>query len=303
MKEVYDPELLGLQVAKLMGDEVLVYCPFHNDKKPSAEYHLTKGLFYCFGCQSSKTARQLAKELGGTLVPVSISSVVDEKRLEGDLIDDWINLIKNPLAHGNEYLKSRQVYNHSINQFDIRQNSDGVIFPIRNREGNIVGAQIRHYRKTPKYKIYGTKQPAWPMENLFFPGLIAITEGVFGTIRCNDFGNINSVSSMGAGSSDKTARFLKKNGMLKPVGIMDTDFAGYLASGKMVLNEVPVLDYPKAWGDPDEWSKEKWGKVSKKLTNDFDKVTTLNVNKIIEKSKEPFKLEEILRKYWRKLNE
>ena len=80
-----------------MGDELLVFCPYHFDSNPSAEYNLEKGLFYCFGCHESKTAKQLAGDLGGALI--IMSTIPDEYRKHpGDDLG-WVDLLRNPLRY------------------------------------------------------------------------------------------------------------------------------------------------------------------------------------------------------------
>jgi hypothetical protein len=126
---VYDPELLGLQISRRVGDdEVQCFCPYHSDSRPSAEYNIEKGLFYCFGCQESKTAKQLANDLGGVMVEIRESLYV-ETRAEGHELD-WTNLALAEFAKGNEYLAERGVNITSILLHQIKHFDDGIIFPI-----------------------------------------------------------------------------------------------------------------------------------------------------------------------------
>jgi hypothetical protein len=43
---LYDPVALGLQVAKVSGDEALCFCPYHNDAHRSAAFNMKSGLFF-----------------------------------------------------------------------------------------------------------------------------------------------------------------------------------------------------------------------------------------------------------------
>lgn len=297
MRPVYDPEFLGLQVARYLkgGAEALVFCPFHNDSNPSAEYNLRKGVFYCFGCQESRTANQLAEELGGSLIKMG-AVPEDFSDLEGaDL--DWLNILRNPLALDNAYLDDRKVYTSQILEYEIKQNKDGVIFPLKNLHGQKVGAQIRRYKEKPKYLFYGQRTPVWPMEVILNPTRIFVTEGIFGALRGQASWATEVVAMMGAGTVKNTAKFLRSLGTaIRPYAIMDNDYAGLLAAGKFTLMEIPVILAP--WrGAPDEWTRGQWDEVS----DNYKDYATWEVEDIIGESEEPGKLARTLKKFWRKL--
>lgn len=52
--KIYQPVLTGRE--NLNSDEVMVKCPFHDDKNPSMSINTNSGLFHCFGCGASGSA-------------------------------------------------------------------------------------------------------------------------------------------------------------------------------------------------------------------------------------------------------
>ena len=298
--KIYDPDRLGLQVARIMGNELQVFCPYHFDSNPSAEYNIEKGLFYCFGCHTSKTARQIAADMGGSLVPMR---VIPEKYKSKAGVDmSWLDLTKTKRAVGNAYLQKRKVYKWQVEKHDIRQNEDGVLFPLYDRFGEIKGMQIRHYEREPKYLFYGERPPLWPMEKLVGPthrgkGRILITEGVFGALRLEHQLD-STVAILGSSSIEKSSKILKSLSNQELVAIMDRDFAGQVAAGKFILHGIPAFIIPRNWPDsPDEFNVYQTVEAT---TNPHD-YTTSDVMDIIESSDSPERLQNTLEKYWRKI--
>lgn len=291
----YDPEAIGLDVVRSMGEEVLVMCPYHSDRNASAEYNLPLGLFYCFTCQTARNAKQLAEDLGGYLSPVG--EVLEIYSAFRGQEEAWLNLTRNPLARDNEYLMDRLVTNRQVETHGLLASPDGIIFPIKNKFQKVTGVQIRHYDKKPKYKIFGQKQAVWPSRMFAYPGDLFITEGVFGALRAESAG-VPAAAIMGASGVKLAAKHLKawEGGRTRPYVVMDRDYAGMLAAGKFVLHEVPAILAP--WKTPpDEWICEQWEVIAKspeEFATDF-------VMDVIEAAPESNRLEKTLRSYYRRM--
>lgn len=291
----YDPASLGLDVVKMMGEEALVFCPYHGDNNASAEYNIPLGLFHCFTCQTSKNASQLAEDLGGTLV--AVGEVLDLYRAFRGHEVDWLALTRNPPARDNEYLTSRGVPPERAMLYGLLENDDGIIFPIKNKFGTVVGLQIRHYTRKPKYLFYGSRQPIWPMTRQTFSGPLFIVEGVFGVLRAEQY-LVSAAAMMGASSVKGTAEFLANSAHLEPYVVMDRDYAGFLAAGKFVLHGIPAIIWPRNWhNNPDEMTELEWGGI-----RDFkEEFATLDVNKVIARCGEPARLQKTLESYYRRM--
>lgn len=298
---VFDPTMLGLNIASKSGNEIMVHCPFHNDKNASAEYNIEKGLFYCFGCHERRNAKQLAKELGGVLVPIDVSSAGGVFDSANEL--DWLGFLRSPLAMNNEYLKSRFVGNKEVLAYDIKNSPKGIVFPFRtidfDGEWVVDGLQVRFFDGKPKYKSFGVKPAVWPMNlNPERRGFNYLTEGVFGAIIGRKFG-VSSYAVLGSGSVTKAFDFLK-SGWVKSFrfrAVMDRDEAGFLAAGKLSLLGIPCFDWskpPKSVTAPDE-NPRHWTFFSE------PGAYTTDVNRFVELSSEPQKTQSQLEKFWRKI--
>jgi hypothetical protein len=293
---MYDPHLLGLQVAKTSGKELIVFCPYHSDQNASAEYNPEKGFFYCFGCQTAKSARELAEDLGGALVPISDTHQIFGKFDEAKS-SDWRHLLHNPSAVGNKYLQNRGVPDFLVRYFKLRQNPDGILFPLEDRFGDVIGFQVRHYEAKPKYMFYGERPPVWPMRQLFVNAPTFITEGVFGVLRGLSF-RANTVAIMGAGAMGSYGKLMTTlPASDKVYAMMDGDFAGMVAAGKSVLLGIPAIMRPPGWPEPDEMSESEWLSI----LHDPEHYATWDVMDIIDESDQPEKLTKILKRFWRRL--
>ena len=292
--KIFDPYALGLDIVGRSGKELVVSCPFHDDSHPSAEYNFEKGLFYCFGCHTSKTAQELALELGGYLIKVSSSTILRIDNYEELAISkEWINLMRVPLAYGNPYLKERMVAEYQIDRHEIRANKQGIIFPLRNQWGELKGFQMRQLEKRPKYLFFGEKTPVFPMNRFMGWRKFLVVEGIFGALRAELFG-VPAIATLGSSNVLEVSNILK--GMSnKPFILMDHDAAGFLAAGKYALLGFDVI-IPKET-PPDE-------ETPGGLMNSYaqaEQQSTRDVNKIIESSPDPFQLQRSLEKFWRKL--
>lgn len=294
MIKVYDPEAIGLKITRMIRNEALCYCPYHSDSNPSAEYNVIKGVFHCFTCKASKTSKQLVEDLGGSLVEVPRESVLDQREKLG-IDTEWIsNLLKNPLALGDEYMRSRGVSDKLIEKYKIRKTPAGIAFPILNRFGSLVGVQLRQTKAKPKYMFYGQREPIWPWSNFAKPQNLVITEGVFGVLNAQS-AKIPAISIMGSGQIDRVIRILNTNGMVKPYVFLDDDYAGLLAAGKFILNGIPAIVRAEPADEIDP-------KDFRRIYDHLGFYSTLDVMEVVDRSSQPFKLQSALEKYYKGLS-
>ena len=296
IKTIYDPSALGLQVSKRVGEELIVFCPYHPDSNPSAEYNPTKGVFYCFGCHESKTAKQLADDLGGSLVAISTLPSEFDPKIGDD--QDWVGWTKNPLAYGNGYLFDRVVSDKQIQKYGIMEHQEGVIFPIADRFENVVGVQVRRYTKKPKYMFYGKRQSIWPMSNLFGSGPLFVTEGVFGVLRAEHAAYGCAVSIMGSGGVEFSTKILNNLGHREVYIVMDQDWAGLVAAGKFLIMGFKVILHNDRF-EPDDWSITRWASLyAEPETAAYS--GSAAVQTIIDGCDDPLKMYNLLDKFWNK---
>jgi len=301
MKSVYDPALIGLQVSRpTANNELLVFCPYHNDSHASATYNWKKGVLYCFGCQVTKSAHELAHDLGGALIEMpTIPDMWFEAEAESI---EWRYLLSNPKADGHPYLKRRLVPDHLIHRYNIKASNPkaikgSIIFPIQDVFRNFVGVQLRQLDKQPKYMFYGNRYPVWPVRNLIgrelASGPIFLVEGVFGALRAASAG-VCALAIMGASAVSGALEFLSYYNTRRPVyAAMDRDYAGLLAAGKFILNGVEGVFVP--WGeDPDDWAVTQW----RELAKEPERFSTSDVMIPIDKSTNSARMQQTLEKYY-----
>ena len=292
---VYDPGMLGLQIAKRSGRELMVFCPYHGDSVASAEYNIDKEVFYCFGCGASKTAKQISNDFGGPLVKIDSKSFLYWSPSEGETLN-WRSMLTSPKAGSNEYLRSRKVSSFSSDIFGIRELKDGIGFPLVNKFDDCIGMQVRFYKRKPKYMFFGNKPICHPIWRMTSRDDTFLTEGIFGAIRGQEAG-LNTVAILGASSIGSKAEELKAMSSGNLYTMMDMDQAGLIAAGKGVLHGIPAIITSKGSPDPDEKSSTEWLDIAGNL----DVFSTTNVMDVIGMADNPDFVQMILEKYWRKL--
>jgi DNA primase len=49
----------GMEIEAEFGNDFIVYCPYHNNSRtPAGEVAKDSGLFFCFGCQTTKNLEE-----------------------------------------------------------------------------------------------------------------------------------------------------------------------------------------------------------------------------------------------------
>lgn len=243
----YDPVMLGLEVEGHSGDEYKVCCPIHGDNHASASFNAAKGLFFCYACGATGDAKWVADVTGGYVG----AGEATERYVADNSEVDWAQWGRSPLAIDNEYLQSRRVTNEQVVKFDIRQNHTGVLFPLQDNVGQIIGYQMRKYEGKPKYMFYGAKPDFWPFFNLNTNEPIFIVEGVFSVLRLDRVG-LKAVCIFGTGNAKRVAPFFRGK---DAYALFDTDDAGLVAAAHFIrsgMPGVPAILLPPHWPDPDE---------------------------------------------------
>lgn len=86
-------------------------CPYHNDKSPSAQFNVEKGVFKCFGCGAVAGYRKFFEYIG-VLLPTSFQEVVfREPPKEFDSYESFISNYSNSMELGYWLLASAKVFN------------------------------------------------------------------------------------------------------------------------------------------------------------------------------------------------
>ncbi len=247
----YDVKALGLQVYQGTGEEVICLCPFHNDNTPSSSFNIRKGVLYCHTCGKGFSAKEIARETGGT-VELTDKAVVLSARRKTDSADfEWLS--KAPLALNHPYLAKRGVSNKIVRRFEIRQTPFGVGVVFKDQRGRVKGGQIRQTNKLPRYLTFGHKMSFWPYYRK--ADVLFIVEGIFGVFRAAEFG-IKAITTIGAGNI--TPGLISYARMFNSFVLFDDDEPGYVGAAKIVDASYGQIKALIPGRQADELTQDEW---------------------------------------------
>lgn len=223
-----DPVALGLEVTGKSGQWAYAKCPFHSDTKASAEFNIVSGVFYCFACDYTSTAKELARLLGGFIEELHSSALLASLQQEEC---EWRSMLTAPLAIGHPYLKLRKISDSQVEEFEIRYAEARIVFISKDLQSHPVGVILRRIDGgQPRYQKLGRVAHLWPADKLPNSAKQAlIVEGVFGALRARQAG-FNGFAQLKASPSDETLQFL--NGR-RIIGFLDDDLPGCIGALKL----------------------------------------------------------------------
>jgi len=214
----------GLVFTKTYGDEVVAYCPWHDDKNASLAINIKKGAYHCFnGCIKGRDGlKRLLDKLNpnknlyqvylDTFPELYIKSYAFHT--EPKVVDDVkYNIQELPSAVDNPYLIKRGITNQTIIDFDIRYHIafNSVIVPIY-QNGAMLGSVQRNISTNPKYvnsKGMDRDKAVFPLDKVqASDGKIIIVEGLFDSINAHQKGVTNTVCTFGGNVSHEQAKIL-----------------------------------------------------------------------------------------------
>ena len=164
---------------KRTGEYLSVQCPYHKmgqEKHPSAQFRLSDGLFYCFGCKETHSLPDVITHclnINGKswLLEHFDGSSIDERKpnfglpKKSDNKKNYIDpeVLKN-FRFTHPYMFERKLNLDTIRKFDIGydSDSDSITFPNKDEFGNILFIATRnvktkffHYPENVNKPIYG----------------------------------------------------------------------------------------------------------------------------------------------------
>ena len=205
-------------------------CVLHNGDGPNLSVDDDKGLFHCFTCGQGGDVVALYAALENLTIGEAARRLSQDYQIESKPIANFRRVVKDLEEYKQKETEQptvdlpicrplqgyRRYSQEAIKHFDLRLVDDGVLLPLKDREGRLVGYSIRQINRLPKYKNhpYGLKK-AELLYGLFEnqqaikeTKTVILTEGQFDTVRVWDAGYRNVASSMGAGLSPEQARLL-----------------------------------------------------------------------------------------------
>ena len=256
-------------------EQVMISCPFHDDRRVSCSLNLDLGLWICFaGCGqgslkgfifklSGKSWEELSYELDDNLdiQSTELDSVFLEQELEDGYrevgYEEPENLMEVP---NNHWIYDRGFTKQLILEWDckVNQYSDFMI-PVKNTDNEVLGWISRRLQAVPKYLFsrgFKKSQTLFGINHIKEEQQLYIIEGALDCMWLQQHGYA-SVGVLGANLSKKQIDLLGEINPSRVVLALDNDDAGGKGMQKATLdiNERFLISYlrlPKKYKDVQE---------------------------------------------------
>lgn len=286
---------IGVDVEAEFGNELIVYCPYHNNSRtPAGEISKEHGRFFCFGCQITKGLEEFVMTISGRTYFEAIR-YIKSKGQETDLTSvinktlysppDFVQydelLIKRLHNQAMEspralrYFEGRKITKESMSKFSLgySENQDSVIVPMHNHESmclgfvarTVEGKEFKNTPGLPKSKIL------FNLNRIKASNTVYVVESSFDAIRLDQVG-FPAVATLGANVSVSQIRLLEKY-FNNVVLIADNDEAGIIMTEKLIEklgSMVTIVNLDKKYKDIGDMDDES----IKKLEFSFDNSIT-----------------------------
>lgn len=296
---------VGLTVISESGEEVILYCPFHNNTDtPSFSVNKKTGLWQCFNPSCGKSGRfaSLTKMLAGQEHNLRDDSTYD------DVLGMWDKPARSGMSTQNilldydnpddlskiQYLIDRGYSVETLRHFEIgfSNKRNRVVVPVRDLSYQVVGFIGRSVDPNSVIRyVYSNGFPRkfvlFNLQNAKTYNKVIVTEGSLDAIMVHQCGYPNVVATLGSKLSAEQADLL--NRYFDDIVIFsDNDEAGE-ELGRAIISMCPrkgieVVRYPEGVKDPGAMSKEQ---IINCINNAIDDVqyTYQTIENTKEKSK------------------
>jgi len=224
---------IGLDIESEAGDDVLVYCPYHNNyRTPAGEVSKEKGTFYCFSCGATSSLEQLVMKVSGRTYFES-ARLIKSKEVKADIVSSItkalidkpefepfdqqvVNQLHDNMNHYPEagrYFNGRGITVESIEKFHLGYSAKNemVIVPVHSPDSMLLGFVARSIDG----KVFKNSSGLPKSKTLFnlhrvkAKPYVFVVESSFDTIRL-DQGGIPAVATLGAGVSTRQIKLLNQ---------------------------------------------------------------------------------------------
>jgi len=271
---------VGFNITRTYGDEIVAYCPWHEDSTASLAINPKNG-WHCFaGCGKGRSLQSLLYKFDPTknhyqrfldIFPELYIRTLDFSKSKEEEVKPLYDVDELPLAYDNEYLMSRGITNQTVTDFNLKYHEgfNSIVIPIYQRS-KFVGSVQRRIVGNPKY----VNSAGMNKDQILFPfdkaqsidNRIILVEGVFDAIKAHQQGVVNVLSSFGGSMSEDHTKML--GSLAKTVVICpDKDLAGIrmaYRSTDLLLKKGLNVEYTfppgkaKDFGDVDDFSQLKY---------------------------------------------
>ena len=264
----------GVEIEAEFGNDFIVYCPYHNNSRtPAGEVAKDSGLFFCFGCQTTKnleefimfttgrsyfeTARYIKSKETETSIEAAVNKAMyaapDFVQYDEVLIKRLNNqALESPRAI--RYYTGRNITEDSIKKFSLgySEKQDMITIPVHSPDGMTIGfvgrsVEGKEFKNTPglpKSKVL------FNLHRVKTSSIIYVVESSFDAIRLDQVG-FPAVATLGANVSASQMKLLEKY-FNNVVLVADNDEAGAIMKDKLIEklgSLISVINIDKKYKD------------------------------------------------------
>jgi DNA primase len=289
----------GVEIEAEFGNDFIVYCPYHNNSRtPAGEVAKDSGLFFCFGCQTTKNLEEFimfttgrsyfetVRYIKSKETETNIENIVNKAmyappdfvQYDEVLIKRLNNqALESPRAM--RYYSGRSITEDSVKKFWLgySEKQDMVTIPVHSPDGltigfvgrSIEGKEFKNTPGLPKSKVL------FNLHRVKTSSIIYVVESSFDAIRLDQVG-FPAVATLGANVSASQIKLLEKY-FNNVVLVADNDEAGAIMKDKLIEklgSLVSVVNIDKKYKDIGDMDDE----AIKELEFQFDKSISSMLN-------------------------
>jgi len=253
----------GIDIETEYGTDYIIFCPYHNNNRtPAGEVSKDHGMFFCFGCQTTKTliefvmytsnrtyfeaARYIKSKEQDSNIEDSVNKVLASKpefiQYDELLIKRLNNqAVESPRAL--RYFEGRKITKDSMLKFNLgySEKQDSVTIPIHSPDGmclgfvarTVEGKEFKNTPGLPKGKVL------FNLHRVKTSNIVYVVESSFDAIRLDQVG-FPAVATLGANVSATQIMLLEKY-FNSIVLIADNDDAGIIMRDKLIEKLGPTV--------------------------------------------------------------
>jgi DNA primase len=246
----------GIEIEAEFGNDFIVYCPYHNNSRtPAGEVAKDSGLFFCFGCQTTKNLEEFimfttgrsyfetARYIKSKETEANIENIVNKAmyappdfvQYDEVLIKRLNNqALESPRAM--RYYSGRSITEDSVKKFWLgySEKQDMVTIPVHSPDGltigfvgrSVEGKEFKNTPGLPKSKVL------FNLHRVKTSSIIYVVESSFDAIRLDQVG-FPAVATLGANVSASQIKLLEKY-FNNVVLVADNDDAGAIMKDKLI---------------------------------------------------------------------
>jgi len=272
----------GVNIETEFGNDFIIFCPYHNNSRtPAGEVAKDSGLFFCFGCQTTKNLEEFVMHMSNRTYFETVR-YIKSKEQEHDIemlvnkkliaAPEFVQYDESILSRlhdqlllsdtAKSYLHGRKITMDSMKKFSLgySEKQGMVTIPVQSPDGmnigfvgrSIEGKEFKNTPGLPKGKVL------FNLHRVKTSSIVYVVESSFDAIRLDQVG-FPAVATLGANVSISQIRLLEKY-FNNVVLVADNDEAGSIMKDKLIEklgSLVSVITLEKQYkdiGDMDDQS-------------------------------------------------